>query len=371
MINYYKFRDNLKAYKNKKLRPVVKFLKEKSGVTSNILSLFNLICGVTAAFFLFDNHKLFTIFILLSIFFDILDGALAKVEKKKEEGWIIDVGIDRLIMIVILAKIIIVTDFNYLYAILGIYLLTNLFLIYEKLLIKRDIKMVHIDPSIYIIFIFHFYKLGLILLSASLLLNFILMLLQVSKRAKNIKTESTWANLISVLRPILIIYGLWKFQEEPLILALWIIFVILLDALDGIVARKLKEKSRFGAYVDIAADRAVELIILFVYAYWGIIHYIFPIVFAVRGMTTDFLRILNNVYKDKKFKEPLSIGKADNRFIRGLYGFIKLAAFSVILLFHKFGYALMIITLAMNLYRGLPVIFSKRSKILLKKFLGK
>ncbi len=188
--------------------------------------------------------------------------------------------------------------------------------------------------------------------------------------SQKLKTEATLANFISISRPILLVYLLLEFKENPEFLALMIILIILLDALDGIVARHMKKKSKHGAMIDILADRAVELIILFVYAKWGMISYLFPIIFTVRGLMTDFLRVLNNIYKDSKFKEPLSIGKADNRFMRGFYGFIKLAAFSYILIDQNIGLILMIITLALNLYRGLPVIFSKRSKYLIKKFLG-
>ncbi len=188
--------------------------------------------------------------------------------------------------------------------------------------------------------------------------------------SQKLKTELTLANFISILRPIILIYLLLTFKEEPEFLALMIVLIILLDALDGIVARHMKKKSKHGAMIDILADRAVELIILFVYAKWGLISYIFPLVFAVRGLLTDVLRILNNIYKDNQFKEPLSIGKADKRFMRGFYGFIKLAAFSIILINKEIGLVLMLIALILNLYRGLPVIFSKRSKYLVKKLLS-
>ena len=41
-----------------------------------------------------------------------------------------------------------------------------------------------------------------------------------------------------------------------------IIFVILLDGLDGIVARALKQETEFGAKLDIFCDRLVENIYL-------------------------------------------------------------------------------------------------------------
>ena len=185
-----------------------------------------------------------------------------------------------------------------------------------------------------------------------------------------LKSEFTLANLISFSRPLILIYLLMNFKDDKIFLALMIIFVILLDALDGIVARHMKKKSKYGAMMDIIADRAVELIILFFYAAWGIISYIFPVIFSIRGGATDFLRLLNSIYKNNEYQNPLSLGKADGRFMRGLYGGVKLMAFSYILIDQKMGYLLMLITLFLNLYRGLPVIFSKRSSYLVKRFLS-
>lgn len=368
MLNFYQLRTRIKDYKNRQLKPFVEFLKQKLNLSSNFLSSLNLICGVTAAFFLFEDAKIYAIFILIAISFDVLDGALAKVEGKRDEGWIVDVGFDRLVMLGILTKMAISQSFTLIYAIISLYIFVNFLLIYERVLLKKKVDMVHVDVYVWLIFIFSYFKFGLFLLVISLCINFVIMLLQMSLRYhENFKNESTLANLISALRPVLAAYVLFTFKSNPLFLAGWIIFIIFLDAVDGFVARKMIKKSKFGALVDIIADRAVELIILFTYAHWGLIPYIFPIIFLVRGLLTDFLRILNNKYKDEEFPEPLSIGKADNRWMRGIYAFVKLAAFSTILISYQIGYILMILALIINLIRGLPVIFSTRSKFLFKK----
>lgn len=90
------------------------------------------------------------------------------------------------------------------------------------------------------------------------------------------KKESSWANFISISKVVVVIYALWHFQEYPLLLSLIIIFVILLDAVDGIVARSKYKKGEYGGFIDIFCDRAVELIILFTYAYWGLNFIFFP-----------------------------------------------------------------------------------------------
>ena len=367
MLNFYELRDKIKAYKNRKLRGFVKFLKEKNNLTSNNLSFIGLICGLISTIFLFENNQLFTIFIILAILLDILDGALAKIENKKEEGWIVDRGIDRTLTLIILIKTAFYYNFQNIFPIIALFLLVNLFLIYQRLVLKRNVEILYFDPILYVIFIFGFYKFGLFLLVISYLINFTLLLTQISKRFKD-SGANTWANLISILRPFLAIYGLMTFKENPIFLAVWIVVVILLDALDGIIARRLMEESKGGAFIDIVADRAVELIILFTYAHWGMISYIFPIIFAFRGLCTDLLRFLNHVYKDANYEKPLSIGKADNKLMRGFYAAVKLAAFSLILIYPQAGYLLMFIALGTNLYRGLPVIFSRRSSILLRRF---
>lgn len=366
MPDFYKIRDRIKAYRTAKVLKVAEFLYKK-GLTSNMLSVLGLICGLAAAFFLFKDHTVFVILIFIAILLDNLDGPISRVEKKKGEGWIVDIACDRTVTMALLIALALNIENAFVWPTIAIFLFTNLFLIYEKLVLKRNLKMIHVDVSLQILLIFSFYQFGLFLLLISTLINFFLMLLQLKK--SSVEGEFTMANVISVVRPILLIYALWQFQNQPLILAAAIIIIIIMDAIDGMVARRFTA-SKFGGFIDIAADRAVELIILFTYAYWGLISYIFPIIFTFRGVATDFLRVLNNKYKDPNYKEPLSIGKADNRFMRGLYALIKLAAFSIILIYPKIGLILMLIALIMNLYRGLPVIFSSRSKVLIKKFLS-
>ncbi|MFC1616132.1 CDP-alcohol phosphatidyltransferase family protein [Patescibacteria group bacterium] len=333
-------------------------------IGSNLISFIGGVTGICSAFFLFSHHNIFIILILITMSLDMVDGALSKVERFKKRGWLIDSIYDRIVTISLISAAYIHYDTLFWGIILVSFVMINAIVLYLRERLGEKFMGYHWDAVAYILFVFNFYYWGGIAISVLLILNLIIIIMA----AKKYVDEFTWANLISITRPILVILALVYAKYHPWLLAGLIIIIILLDGLDGIVARKIDKKGRFGAYVDIAADRAVELIILFTYAYWGMITIAIPIIFAVRGLLTDFLRVLNNIYKDSKFKEPLSIGKADNRFIRGLYGFIKLAAFSVILILPKFGYGLIIVTLCFNLYRGLPVIFSKRSKYLFGKF---
>ena len=58
----------------------------------------------------------------------------------------------------------------------------------------------------------------------------------------------------------------------------------------AIVARQRQEESLLGSVLDIAADRAVEIILWVVYAYLGLISLIIPITVIIRGSLTDSIR---------------------------------------------------------------------------------
>lgn len=182
-----------------------------------------------------------------------------------------------------------------------------------------------------------------------------------------VKKETTLANLISIARPPLALYGLMAFENNPILLSSWITGTMVLDAVDGWVARK-NGKSDLGGYVDVAADRAVELLVLFTYANRGLVPYAIPITFAIRGAATDFIRILNKYYPNSKFEQPLSVGNADNKYMRAIYGLAKTAAFATAPLSQALGTISAFGALGINLARGIPVLVSKRSRELIKTF---
>ena len=68
-------------------------------------------------------------------------------------------------------------------------------------------------------------------------------------------------NSISVFRVLMTFYGFWLFaQNGNQFTFLLITFAsIILDGIDGIVARKLKQDTPFGAKMDIYSDRLVQL----------------------------------------------------------------------------------------------------------------
>jgi CDP-diacylglycerol--glycerol-3-phosphate 3-phosphatidyltransferase len=65
---------------------------------------------------------------------------------------------------------------------------------------------------------------------------------------------------------------------------------IVLDALDGHIARKKKMATPVGAQLDILGDRMIENVYFTYFAVMGMVSLWVPILFFARGAVTDFLR---------------------------------------------------------------------------------
>ena len=65
---------------------------------------------------------------------------------------------------------------------------------------------------------------------------------------------------------------------------------IILDGVDGYVARRTGKSTALGAALDILGDRIVEDAYLIFFAAAGLISFWIPVIFIVRGAATDFLR---------------------------------------------------------------------------------
>ncbi len=102
------------------------------------------------------------------------------------------------------------------------------------------------------------------------------------------------ANLITILRfPLLAaVVTLLYQQSDPLRLVAVILIAVLMfmDTLDGVVARRRHEESLMGSALDIAADRAVEIVLWVVFAHLRLIPVIIPLVVIIRGTLTDSIR---------------------------------------------------------------------------------
>ena len=207
------------------------------------------------------------------------------------------------------------------------------------------------------------------------------------------------ANLLTILRMILAVLAIeFLFTGRPdlAISAVFItLFVIVLDGLDGIVARALNEQSKFGSVFDILGDRVVENLYWIAFAIIGWVGAWVPMVVVARGILTDGLRsiALSQGYtafgSETMMKNKFCHFLTASRFSRATYGVAKTLVFLMLiiayipnleyydamsidsfLLFSKYQPTLILIadilvyiTVGMCIIRGLPVLFESKRYI--------
>ena len=185
------------------------------------------------------------------------------------------------------------------------------------------------------------------------------------------------ANAITLSRfPLLFIYiGLLYTRNATIVFwcVPFVILIALLDTFDGIIARRFGEVSLLGSALDIAVDRAFEIILWVVYSNLLLVPVIIPIIVITRGTLTDTIRAVGMSGGKAAFdqvKHPVSRFLVSSRFMREVYGVTKGTAFALltlsygfILLEHPWAGALHLISLlvswaaiTMTILRGLPVI---------------
>lgn len=150
------------------------------------------------------------------------------------------------------------------------------------------------------------------------------------------------ANLITLARTLLAFFvvGLLHFRTTGIYLtaAALTVLIIVMDALDGYVARKRKECSKFGAVADILGDRVVEMTYWIIFAVFGWVPAWVAIAVAARGIVVDGLRALALERGLTAFGSTsmmrTSLGKllVSSRASRALYGTAKAIAFPMMIL---------------------------------------
>lgn len=190
------------------------------------------------------------------------------------------------------------------------------------------------------------------------------------------------ANLITLSRLLLVfvIIVLAHFASSPWHLAnvVLLILAFVTDALDGAVARKRGETSRFGAMFDIATDRIVELSLWVLFAQLGLVGMWVPLVFIARGSITDSIRAVELAETGrapfKSLDSPVSRWIVAGVFMRVFYAVIKAVTFCWLMLSFALsgllpdlappvqslleitGQALVVLSVALCLLRGAPVL---------------
>ena len=204
------------------------------------------------------------------------------------------------------------------------------------------------------------------------------------------------ANLLTILRILLSIFAIEllfsgnpAFSVSAFILTL---FVIMLDGLDGYIARKFNETSKFGSVFDILGDRIVENLYWIAFALIGSVAVWVPMAVVTRGILTDGLRsiALSKGYTafgdSTMMKNKFCFLLAASRFSRAVYGIAKALVFLFLIaayipnlqyydavsldVFVKYARLqpyliktadiLVYVTVGMCIIRGIPVIFESK-----------
>jgi CDP-diacylglycerol--glycerol-3-phosphate 3-phosphatidyltransferase len=162
------------------------------------------------------------------------------------------------------------------------------------------------------------------------------------------------------------------------------VLVIVMDWLDGYLARKLKESTVLGGVLDIAGDRIIETVLWICLADLRLVPIWIPIVVIARDIMTDSIRGYVLRFGYTAFGEKTMMRTRLGRFLTGSpvmrtsYAVLKAVTFALLLLLsalHKLppqwsvlpaawiqtgfeiGYWTAVVTAAMCLLRGFPVIF--------------
>jgi CDP-diacylglycerol--glycerol-3-phosphate 3-phosphatidyltransferase len=197
------------------------------------------------------------------------------------------------------------------------------------------------------------------------------------------------ANLITIARLILLFVVITMIHYQPVDMALASMLLLGIvfagDGLDGWVARKRGSTSPFGAVFDIAGDRIVETVLWVYFSWERVIPLWVPFLVIVRGGIVDAVRSMSYVEGMTAFGERNMMRSAftrwltAGRFMRGLYGYVKAAAFIFLTgyfgyiqpeaagtwldkvfsldVVRWFGWANVWLAVGLTLVRGLPVLF--------------
>ncbi len=147
------------------------------------------------------------------------------------------------------------------------------------------------------------------------------------------------ANAITLARiPLLVIVVLLLYLGSPGLQVATVpvvLILILMDTLDGIVARRRHEVGMLGSKLDIAVDRIVELVLWVVYAHLNLISVAIPIIVIIRGELVDTVRSFSLVWGKTSFgmmQTKWGRRLVSSGVMRTVYGVAKGTAFCILTL---------------------------------------
>ncbi len=145
------------------------------------------------------------------------------------------------------------------------------------------------------------------------------------------------ANLVTLARiPLLGLIVLLLYSSSAtarLIAAPLIVILILMDTLDGLLARARKEENIVGSVLDIAADRAVEYVLWAVFAHLRLIPVLIPVLVLLRGTFVDAIRSVAPAQGLKPFElMRTDVGRflVGSPWLRAPYALVKAVAFTLL-----------------------------------------
>ena len=191
------------------------------------------------------------------------------------------------------------------------------------------------------------------------------------------------ANFISIFRIIVMfvaVYLIYAMEDNTIAYVWALVLTILafsLDGLDGYVARKFNEESKFGALLDIMGDRIVENTYWILFAVMGWLNILFPLIAITRGFITDTIRsaAMEKGYTPFGMQvNPICKFITGSRFMRISYAVAKVLAFILIItaqipvcphreLIWDIGYWAAIFAIVFCVVRALPVILEAKRVI--------
>ena len=150
-----------------------------------------------------------------------------------------------------------------------------------------------------------------------------------------------------------------------------------LDGVDGYVARKFNEVSKFGALLDIMGDRIVENTYWVLFAVMGWLNILFPLIALTRGFITDTIRSAAMEKGLTPFGmqvNPVCKWITGSKFMRISYAVAKVLAFVLIVaakipniahadILWEVAYWTAVIAIVFCVVRGLPVMIEAKRVI--------
>jgi phosphatidylglycerophosphate synthase len=179
------------------------------------------------------------------------------------------------------------------------------------------------------------------------------------------------ANWITLARFPLLVVSLIQLRigSPPVrLLGAGLLFVgLMLDTVDGVVARRNGQTSVFGSVLDIAADRTYELVLWVFFTHLGMLPVAIPLIVIVRTTLTDALRsvgVSRGTAPFEQSRNPIGRFLVASSWMRSGYAVSKIVTFTGLALVQALT-ALQPVTPALRvvawlavvicLLRGLPV----------------